>query len=60
MSGEQGECPAPAPLHTLQTSQLTPQSTNAGSTPPNLPESGHTIMPWCPPDQHAAWPSRAA
>ena len=28
--------------------------------PPNLPGSGHTIMPWCPPDQHAAWPSRAA
>eukprot|EP00964_Phaeocystis_antarctica_P109589 scaffold74028_cov27-Phaeocystis_antarctica.AAC.1 len=60
MSGAGRVPPAPAPLHTLQTGQLTPQSTNAGSTPPNLPGSGHTIMPWCLPDQHAAWPSRAA
>ena len=31
------ECPAPAPLRTLQTNQLTPRSTNTEGTPPNLP-----------------------
>ena len=31
------ECPAPAPLRTLQTNQLTPRRTNTEGTPPNLP-----------------------
>ena len=55
-----GECPAPAPLHRLQANQLTPQRTNAGSTYPNLPRTGHTTMPRCLPDGLATWPSRAA
>ena len=55
-----GKCPAPAPLHRLQASQLTPQTTNAGSIHPNLPGTGHTIMLRCPPDGLATQPRRAA
>ena len=56
---KRGQCPAPAPPYTVQLTLLTPCTVAIDSSTPNLPEPGHTAMPWCPPEQHATRLRRA-
>ena len=55
---KRGQCPAPAPPYTVQPTLLTLCTIIIDSSTPSLPESGHTAMPWCPPEQHGACRTR--
>ena len=50
---KRGQSPAPAPPYTVKSSPLTSVTTTFDRSMPILPDSGHTAMPWCPPEQHA-------
>ena len=49
---KRGQCPAFAAPYTVQPTLLTLCAVTFDRSTPNLPESGHTAMPWCPPEQH--------
>ena len=50
---KRGQCPAPAPPYTVKSTVLTSVTVILDRSMPILPDSGHTAMPWCPPEQHA-------
>ena len=50
---KRGQCPAPAPPYTVKLTVLTSVTVILDRSMPILPDSGHTAMPWCPPEQHA-------
>ena len=50
---KRGQCPAPAPPYTVKSTLLASVTIILDRSMPILPDSGHTAMPWCPPEQHA-------
>ena len=56
---KRGQCPAPAPPYTVKSTLLTSVTVILDRSMPILPDSGHTAMPWCPPEQHARTAKRA-
>lgn len=49
---KRGQCPAPAPPYTVKSTLLASVTIILDRSMPILPDSGHTAMPWCPPEQH--------
>ena len=56
---KRGQCPAPAPPYTVKSTLLASVTIILDRSMPILPDSGHTAMPWCPPEQHARPAKRA-
>ena len=56
---KRGQCPAPAPPYTVKSTLLASVTIILDRSMPILPDSGHTAMPWCPPEQHARTAKRA-
>ena len=56
---KRGQCPAPAPPYTVKSTILTSFTIILDRSVPIWPDSGHTAMPWCPPEQHARPAKRA-
>ena len=59
ISGPSAPTLVSAPPYTVQPTLLTLCAVIFDRSTPNLPESGHTAMPWCPPEQHTTRLRRA-
>ena len=56
---KRGQSPAPAPPFTVKSTLITSVTIIFDRSMPILPDSDHTAMPWCPPEQHARPAKRA-